>query len=432
MIASLLFIVFLSMMMAGVPIGAALGLAGAACIALANADSQWFGLLAVPQNFYAGLGKYPLLALPMFVLVGSIFDRSGVAARLVNFAVAIVGRGPGMLPLVAIGVAMFMGGISGSGPATAAAVGGVMIAAMHRAGYPAGFSASVVAGAAATDILIPPSVAFIVYSVLVPGASVPALFAAGLFPGVLAGLALIIPAVWLARRHGMGQLEASLPRPPFWKSLREAAWGLAAPVLILGGMRMGWFTPTEAAVVAVFYGLFVGMVVHRSIGVRDLFDILREAGELSAVILIVVSLAGIFAFSLSTLGVIDPITQAIVNSGLGSTGILLLVLALLLVLGMFLDGISILLIFVPLLYPLMVHYQWDVVWFGVLTVLTVAIGQFTPPMAVNLMVASKIAQVRMEATTRWVLWLVLAMTVAMLMVLQWPQIALWLPHKLGY
>ena len=432
MIASLLFIVFLSMMMAGVPIGAALGLAGAACIALANADSQWFGLLAVPQNFYAGLGKYPLLAIPMFVLVGSIFDRSGVAARLVNFAVAIVGRGPGMLPLVAIGVAMFMGGISGSGPATAAAVGGVMIAAMHRAGYPAGFSASVVAGAAATDILIPPSVAFIVYSVLVPGASVPALFAAGLFPGMLAGLALIIPAVWLARRHGMGQLEASLPRPPFWKSLREAAWGLAAPVLILGGMRMGWFTPTEAAVVAVLYGLFVGMVVHRSIGVRDLFDILREAGELSAVILIVVSLAGIFAFSLSTLGVIDPITQAIVNSGLGSTGILLLVLALLLVLGMFLDGISILLIFVPLLYPLMVHYQWDVVWFGVLTVLTVAIGQFTPPMAVNLMVASKIAQVRMEATTRWVLWLVLAMTVAMLMVLQWPQIALWLPHKLGY
>ena len=432
MIASLLFIVFLTMMMAGVPIGAALGLAGAACIALANADSQWFGLLAVPQNFYAGLGKYPLLAIPMFVLVGSIFDRSGVAARLVNFAVAIVGRGPGMLPLVAIGVAMFMGGISGSGPATAAAVGGVMIAAMHRAGYPAGFSASVVAGAAATDILIPPSVAFIVYSVLVPGASVPALFAAGLLPGVLAGLALIIPAVWLARRHGMGQLEASLPRPPFWKSLREAAWGLAAPVLILGGIRMGWFTPTEAAVVAVFYGLFVGMVVHRSIGVRDLFDILREAGELSAVILIVVSLAGIFAFSLSTLGVIDQITQAIVNSGLGSTGILLLVLALLMVLGMFLDGISILLIFVPLLYPLMVHYQWDVVWFGVLTVLTVAIGQFTPPMAVNLMVASKIAQVRMEATTRWVLWLVLAMTVAMLMVLQWPQIALWLPHKLGY
>ncbi|MCA0439223.1 MAG: TRAP transporter large permease [Proteobacteria bacterium] len=432
MIATLLFSAFLLLMFLGVPIGAALGLAGAAAIALANAETQWFGLLAVPQNFYAGLGKYPLLAIPMFVLVGSIFDRSGVALRLVNFAVSIVGRGPGMLPLVAISVAMFMGGISGSGPATAAAVGAVMIAAMARAGYPGAFSASVVAAAAATDILIPPSVAFIVYSVLVPGASVPALFAAGMFPGILAGLALIIPAVWLARRHKMGRLEASLPRPPFWRSLREAAWGLAAPVVILGGMRMGWFTPTEAAVVAVFYGLFVGMVVHRTIGVRDLFPILREAGELSAVILIVVSLAGIFAFSLSTLGVIDPVTRFIVESGMGETGVMAVLIVLLLIMGMFLDGISIMLIFVPLVLPLVQHFQWDVVWFGTVLVLTIAIGQFTPPMAVNLMVASKIAQVRMEATTRWVLWLVLAMCLAMLAVVAWPQIALWLPAKLGY
>lgn len=432
MIATLLFTAFFGLMFAGVPIGAALGLAGVAAIGLANADSQWFGLLAVPQNFYAGLGKYPLLAIPMFVLVGSIFDRSGVALRLVNFAISIVGRGPGMLPLVAICVAMFLGGISGSGPATAAAVGGVMIAAMASAGYPAAFSASVVAAAAATDILIPPSVAFIVYSVLVPGASVPALFAAGLVPGVLAGLALIIPTVWLARRHKMGQLESSLPRPPFWNSLREASWGLAAPVLILGGMRAGLFTPTEAAVVAVFYGLFVGMVIHRTIKMRDLFVILRESGELSAVILIVVSLAGIFAFSLSTLGVIDPITRAIVNSGLNEYGVLSLLIVLLLVLGMFLDGISILLIFVPLMMPIIQHYQWDVVWFGVVLVMTVAVGQFTPPMAVNLMVSSRIANVRMEQTSRWVIWLVLAMCLAMMLVVVFPQLALWLPVRLGY
>ncbi len=432
MIATLLFALFVTTMLLGVPIGAALGLAGAAAIALANSDAPWFGLLAVPQNFYAGLGKYPLLAIPMFVLVGSIFDRSGVALRLVNFAVAIVGRGPGMLPLVAIGVAMFLGGISGSGPATAAAVGAVMIVAMARAGYPPAFSASVVAAAAATDILIPPSVAFIVYSVLVPAASVPALFAAGVFPGLLAGLALIVPAVWLARKHKMGGLEARLPRPPFWPSLRAAAWGLAAPVLILGGMRAGWFTPTEAAVVAVFYGLFIGMVVHRTIGLRDLFSILREAGELSAVILLVVSLAGIFAFSLSTLGVIDPITQAIVHSGLNELGVLSLLVALLLVVGMFLDGISIFLIFVPLLVPIMQHYQWDAVWFGVVLTMTVAIGQFTPPMAVNLMVSSRIAGIGMEQTTRWVLWLVAAMCVAMLLVIAVPQIALWLPTRLGY
>jgi len=343
-----------------------------------------------------------------------------------------VGRGPGMLPLISISVAMFLGGISGSGPACAAAVGAVMIAAMSRAGYPAPFSASVVAAGAATDILIPPSVAFIIYSVLVPGASVPALFAAGMVPGLLTGIALIVPSVWLARRHGMGARESALPRPPFWASLREASWGLAAPVLILGGMRMGWFTPTEAAVVAVFYGLFVGMFIHRTIGLRDLFIIFREAAELSAVILLVVALAGIFAWSLSTLSIIDPLTNAIVHSGLGEWGVMALLVLLLMTVGMFLDGISIFLIFVPLLLPIANAYGWDRVWFGVILTLMVALGQFTPPLAVNLMVSCRIAKVPMESTVRWVLWLLGAMLVVLLAILIFPQLALWLPHKLGY
>jgi len=432
MIGFTLFALFALLMLAGVPIGAALALGGIVAIGWANADAQWFGLLAAPQNMQAGIAKYPLLALPMFVLVGSVFDRSGVAQRLVDFAVACVGRSAGMLPLVAIVVAMVLGGISGSGPANAAAVGAVMIAAMSRAGYPAPFSASIVGAAAATDILIPPSIAFVVYSVSVPGASVPALFAAGMLPGILAGLALIVPAVWLSRRRGYGTLERELPRPPFWPSLGRAAWGLAAPVLILGGMRAGWFTPTEAAVVAAVYGLLVGMLIHRTIGLRDLYPILRDATEVSAVIMIVMALAGIFAYSANTLGLADPLVRAVQAAGIGSAGALALVLALLLVVGMFLDGVSIFLIFLPLLYPLMLAFQWDVVWFGVLLTMVVAVGQFTPPMAVNLLVACRLAAVRIEQTLPHVGWLVLSFLAATAAVALFPQIALWLPRALGY
>jgi C4-dicarboxylate transporter DctM subunit len=432
MIGLLLFGVFVALMVFGVPIGVAMGLAATLAIALANLDTLWFGLLAVPQNFYASLGKYPLLALPMFILVGTIFERSGVAIRLVNLAVAMIGRGPGILPVVAILVAMLLGGISGSGPATAAAVGGVMLVAMAKAGYPAPFSASVIGASAAIDILIPPSIALIVYSILVPGASVPAMFAAGVFPGLLFGLALMVPAYWLSRKHHLGQSETDEPRPPFWKSLRQASWGLAAPVLILGGMRTGLFTPTEAAVVAVFYGLFVGMVVYRSIGLRDLYPIFRDAAELSAIILIVVALAGIFAYSLSTLGLIDPVTRAIVHSGLGEYGVLLLLLLLLLIVGMVLDGVSIFLIFVPLLMPIALFYQWDLVWFGVILTVMVAIGQFTPPIAVNLMVSCRMANVRIEQTIQWVIWFLVAAFVVLLLLVFFPEIVIWLPRTLGY
>lgn len=432
MALSALFGLFLLLLLAGVPIAVALGVGGAIAIALANPDTQWWGLMAAPQNAYASIAKYPLLALPMFVLVGTLFERTGVAQRLVQLAIAICGRGHGSLGVVAVGVAMIMGGISGSGPANAAAVGGVMILAMTRAGYPPAYSASVVASAAATDILIPPSIALVVYSVLVPTASVPALFAAGMIPGILAGCALMLTAWWLARRHGLGAGEVHLQRPAFWPALREASWGLAAPVLILGGMRAGWFTPTEAAVVAVVYGVFIGAVIYRTLGRKDIFPILRDSAEVSATILLLMALSGIFAYALNTLSLADPLMRALANSGWHEGWVLAIVLAILLLAGSLLDGVSILMIFLPLLMPLMSLYGWDPVWFGIVIIMVVAVGQITPPMAVNLLVACELAQVSMASTVRWILWFVFSFMVVTGLVALFPTVTLWLPRLLGY
>ena len=426
MIGSILFMMFLVLLLGGVPIGISLGLAGALAITLADQT-----LMAMPTNVYAGIAKYPLIAIPMFVLVGCVFDRTGVALRLVKFATALVGAGRGALASVAVLVAMVIGGISGSGPATSAAVGQVVTRGMVKDGYPRPFIAATVGAAAATDILIPPSIAFIVYAVMVPGVSVPAIFMAGMLPGILAGVAIIVPILIISWIKDFGGKNPDRDSNSVWQSFKEAIWGLMAPVVILGGMRIGAFTPTEAAVMAVFYGLFVGFFIYRSMTLRDLYEMLVEAGEISAVILIIIALASVFAWSTSTLGIVQPIAGWIVGLNLGEYGTIALLMVALIFIGMFLDGVSTFLILLPVLIPIARAFDWDLTWFGVILTMKIAIGQFTPPMAVNLMVSCRIAGVSMESTIPWVIWMILAMFVALALVVVFPGIALWLPRYAG-
>lgn len=418
---------FFLILISGAPISVALGLSGVIAI--------FFGLdMDAVANMstitYASIAKYPLIAIPLFILTGMIFERSGVAERLVELSRAVVGPRRGGLALVAILVCLIMGGMSGSGPADAAAVATVMIPSMLKEGYPRAFSASIIAASASTAILIPPSIALIVYSIMVPGVDLRALFAAGLFPGLLAGLAVAIPALLISRRKGFGAVDTG--RPPLGKSFVRALPGLFAPVIILGGLRSGLFTPTEAAAVAVFYGLIVGLFLHRSMGMRDIYNVLAEAAQISAVVMIIISLAGIFAFAGSILGTFDAAANHILSISESPMVVLILVMAIILLAGMVLDGVSIYLIALPLLMPIMATLGWNQVWFGVLMAMNVAIGQFTPPVAVNLMVTAKIANVPIEATMRWVLWPIVAMIGSVGLVIAFPSIALWLPTVLGY
>lgn len=417
--------VFFLLLFLGVPLGIALGVAGTLVIAV-----NGLGIMTLPTNVWTGIAKYPLLALPVFVLAGMVFERSGVAERLVRFAAACVGNRTGGLALVAILVCMVLGGISGSGPADAAAVATVLAPGMLKQGYPRPFTASLVAAAGSTAILIPPSIAFIVYAVLVPGVSVPALFVGGIVPGMLAGLSLMIPALYFARRDGFGRMEESV-RLPIWATFKEAVWGLMAPVVILGGLRSGAFTPTEAAVVAVFYGLFVGLVIYRTLNIRKIYDVLRESAEISAVVMIIIALATIFAHAGSTVGAFDAFAKSLMSVTGNAVVMLLAINVILLIAGMLLDGISIFLVFLPILLPIVKIYGWDLTWFGIMMTMNIAVGQFTPPMAVNLMVTCKIVGTSMESTVPWVLWFVLANLVALLLVTFIPEIALFLPRLLG-
>ena len=277
--------------------------------------------------------------------------------------------------------------------------------------------------------IVPPSIAFIIYGVIT-NTSIPALFAAGIIPGLIVGACLAIPAYVIARRNGWkGDRYGS--RREIAEALRDSVWGLLAPVIILGGIYGGVFTPTEAAVVAVFYGLAVGLVVYRSLTLASLWGIVRDTVVSSAVVMLIVGFAGLYAWAGSTLGVIDRITQGLLGLSKNPWVVLWAINLLVFLAGYILDGISIYYIFVPIIMPIMAAFGWSPVWIGVMLTVNVAIGQVTPPVAVNLYVAANIARLSFDEISRAVWPFVLAMLLALGVITEWPALSTALPALFG-
>jgi len=415
---------FILLLAIGAPIAVALGATGLFLI--------WkfsLGMAAIGPTFYSNLAKFQLLAIPFFIMAGLILERVGISERLIRLASLLIGPVHGGLALVAIVCCVFFAGISGSGPADTAALGTILIPAMAARGYAKPFASALVASGGSIAIVIPPSIAFIIYGVIT-NTSIPALFAAGVIPGLVVGACLAIPAYVISRRHGW-RGDRYGTRAEILRALRDSVWGLLAPVIILGGIYGGVFTPTEAAVVAVFYGLFVGFVVYRSVSLVSLWGIIRDTVVSSAVVMLIVGFAGLYAWAGSTMGVIDRITQALLGLSKTPWVVLWTINLLVFLAGYILDAISIYYIFVPIIMPIMAAFGWDPLWIGVMLTVNIAIGQVTPPVAVNLYVAANIAKLSFDEISRAVWPFVLAMLLSLFIVAQWPGLSTFLPALFG-
>jgi tripartite ATP-independent transporter DctM subunit len=384
--------------------------------------------LTLPQTMMSGLGRFVLIALPLFVLAGGLMNAGGISARLFEFARSIVGSMRGGLAHVNVVTSMFFGGMIGSSTADLAGTGSIVIPAMKANKYPADFSAALTASSSGIGPLIPPSSPMILYSA-VTGVSLGALFLAGLIPGLLLGLSQMLIVAYLARKRGW------LPYAVFsldevWKSGRRALLPFGLPVIIVGGLVVGVFTPSEAGAFAVVYALFLSMVVHRALNFRELYRVLVNAVQLSGELLIIVGLSFALGAGLTNAHVPDFLVEIIdVVVVVDSVYLRILALVLLAILaGMILDPLIPVLL--PIILPTLIAYNIDLVHFGVLMVIAVVIGQVTPPMAIALIIAGRIANVDQMRVLRANMPFFWGIIIFMLIAIAVPGLATWLPDLL--
>ncbi|GAE25961.1 TRAP-type C4-dicarboxylate transport system [Halalkalibacter wakoensis JCM 9140] len=431
--ALLLFISLFVMFIIGVPVAFSMGLAS--MIAMWQDGTS---LQVAIQRIFSSLNSFPLMAIPFFILAGSLMEYSGISQRLINLANSLVGKITGGLGMVTVLTAMFFASISGSSAATVAAIGSILIPAMVRRGFPKSFSTSVQAVSGELGVIIPPSIPLIIFA-LSAGMSISIgdLFMAGVIPGLLIAMSLMLTIFIISKIKGYGkdivltdEEKELMTAKGRLKAFKEALLPLLMPVIILGGIYGGVFTPTEAAAVAVGYALILGMFVYRTFTYSKIMEVLKNSVLSTSIIMFIIGNAGLFGWVLTSQRVPYMVADWFVSISDSPVVFLLLVNLILLVVGMFLETGAAIVIMAPILAPVAVMFGIDPVHFGIIMIVNLAVGMLTPPIGVNLFVASQIAGLRIEHILKPLIpfYIVLLLNIAIITYV--PQISLWLPNLL--
>ena len=422
MTIAFLFISLFGLMLIGVPVAVSLG-ASTVITMLLFTDLD---VAAMPQLIFDGINKFALMAIPMFILAGNLLSKGGSARRIIDFAKSMVGHLPGGLPMSAIFACVIFAAVSGSSPATVVAIGSIMFVAIKEAGYPKEYAVGGITTAGSLGILIPPSVVMIVYGVTAE-VSIAQLFMAGVVPGLMLGGMMIAQTYIGAKRLGF---KATTPEP--WseriKKFFRAFWALLIVVVVIGGIYGGIFTPTEAAAASAIYALIISLFVYKDIKFKDLWDICLESAITTAMIFFIIANAVVFAYLLTSENIPQTIADSILAANIGKIGFLIIVNILLFIMGQFMEPSSVVMIMVPILLPIATALGVDPVHFGILLIVNMEIGMITPPVGLNLFVASGLTGMNLKDVIVSCLPWTLKLFVGLVLVTYIPEISLWLPR----